>query len=216
MLDGLEAFLNLHGYTYVRLDGSVKVEARQKMVDRFNLDPKIFCFISSTRCGGIGINLTGADCVIFYDTDWNPAMDKQAQDRSHRIGQTKTVHIYRLISVNTIEENIFKKSLQKRELGGLIIEGNFNTEMFYKISMKDILETSYDDLLRPKARNLFEEENLVFHHLDTSAAGFNSDSQAKAIASGDEVPNALADLQRQVELDAYRRQFEEAMIRIED
>ena len=81
------------------------------MVDRFNLDPKIFCFISSTRCGGIGINLTGADCVIFYDTDWNPAMDKQAQDRSHRIGQTKTVHIYRLISINTIEENIFKKSL---------------------------------------------------------------------------------------------------------
>jgi hypothetical protein len=78
MLDVLEAFLNLHGYTYVRLDGSVKVEARQKMVDRFNLDPKIFCFISSTRCGGIGINLTGADCVIFYDTDWNPAMDKQA------------------------------------------------------------------------------------------------------------------------------------------
>ena len=86
MLDVLEAFLNLHGYTYVRLDGSVKVEARQKMVDRFNLDPKVFCFISSTRCGGIGINLTGADCVIFYDTDWNPSMDKQAQDRSHRIG----------------------------------------------------------------------------------------------------------------------------------
>lgn len=109
------------------------------MVDRFNLDPKIFCFISSTRCGGIGINLTGADCVIFYDTDWNPAMDKQAQDRSHRIGQTKTVHIYRLISINTIEENIFKKSLQKRELGGLIIEGNFNTEMFHKISMKDLM-----------------------------------------------------------------------------
>ena len=78
MLDVLENFLNLHGYTYVRLDGSVKVEARQKMVDQFNLNPKIFCFISSTRCGGIGINLTGADCVIFYDTDWNPAMDKQA------------------------------------------------------------------------------------------------------------------------------------------
>jgi SNF2 family DNA or RNA helicase len=121
-----------------------------------------------------------------------------------------------LISVNTIEENIFKKSLQKRELGGLIIEGNFNTEMFYKISMKDILETSYDDLLRPKARNLFEEENLIFHHLDTSAAGFNPDSKAKAIASGEEVPNTLIDLQRQVELDAFRRQFEEAMIRIED
>jgi helicase SWR1 len=114
------------------------------MVDRFNLSPKLFCFISSTRCGGIGINLTGADCVIFYDTDWNPAMDKQAQDRSHRIGQTKTVHIYRLISVNTVEENIFKKSLQKRELGALIIAGEaFDSSFFQKASMKDILNNTF-------------------------------------------------------------------------
>ena len=164
MLDVLENFLNLHGYTYVRLDGSVKVEARQKMVDKFNLNPKIFCFISSTRCGGIGINLTGADCVIFYDTDWNPAMDKQAQDRSHRIGQTKTVHIYRLISINTIEENIFKKSLQKRELGGLIIEGSFDVEMFSKVSMKDILTGMESIMPKPKKKDLMKEENIVFHH----------------------------------------------------
>ena len=93
MLDILEIFLNLHGYTYVRLDGSTKVEIRQQIVDRFNTDNKIFCFISSTRSGGIGLNLTGADSIVFYDTDWNPAMDKQAQDRCHRIGQTRTVHI---------------------------------------------------------------------------------------------------------------------------
>ena len=219
MLDILETFLNLHGYTYVRLDGSVGVEARQKMVDRFNLDPKIFCFISSTRCGGIGINLTGADCVIFYDTDWNPAMDKQAQDRSHRIGQTKTVHIYRLISINTIEENIFKKSLQKRELGGLIIEGNFNTEMFLKISMKDILETSYDDLLKPKARNLLDEENIVFHHLEHAASSFNQVGAAQQDVKTDQPKEEnieLAEMARQAQLEAYRRQFEEAMIRIED
>ena len=61
MLNLLEQFLNLHGYTYIRLDGSVKVEMRQKLVDNFNLNKKIFCFISPTRCGGIGINLTGAD-----------------------------------------------------------------------------------------------------------------------------------------------------------
>lgn len=86
MLDIFEQFLNLHGYIYVRLDGSVRTDHRQKLVDRFNYNKKIFCFISSTRCGGVGINLTGADCVVFYDTDWNPAMDKQAQDRCHRIG----------------------------------------------------------------------------------------------------------------------------------
>ena len=157
MLDLLEQFLNLHGYTYVRLDGSVKVEMRQKLVDNFNLNKKIFCFISSTRCGGIGINLTGADCVVFYDTDWNPAMDKQAQDRCHRIGQEKTVHIYRLISLNTIEENIFKKSLQKRELGGLIIEGNFDPDFFRKVNYKEILEEG--NIIK---KNIIRDENIVF------------------------------------------------------
>jgi helicase SWR1 len=71
--------------------------------------------------------LTGADTVIFYDSDWNPAVDAQAQDRCHRIGQTKEVNIYRLISEDTIEENIWKKALQKRELDELAIQkGQFN------------------------------------------------------------------------------------------
>ena len=89
MLDILEAFLNLNGHTYLRLDGSTGVDRRQRLMDRFNNDTKIFCFILSTRSGGMGINLTGADTVIFYDSDWNPAMDAQAQDRAHRIGQTR-------------------------------------------------------------------------------------------------------------------------------
>ena len=72
MLDILETFLNLHGHTYVRLDGSTGIEKRQRLMDRFNNDSKIFCFILSTRSGGLGINLTGADTVIFYDSDWNP------------------------------------------------------------------------------------------------------------------------------------------------
>jgi E1A-binding protein p400 len=95
MLDILEAFLNYHGYVYMRLDGSTKVEMRQLLMERFNNNPKYFCFILSTRSGGVGINLTGADTVVFYDSDWNPTMDAQAQDRCHRIGQTRDVHIYR-------------------------------------------------------------------------------------------------------------------------
>ena len=70
MLDILEAFLNLNGHTYLRLDGSTGVDRRQRLMDRFNSDKKIFCFILSTRSGGLGINLTGADTVVFYDTDW--------------------------------------------------------------------------------------------------------------------------------------------------
>lgn len=76
MLDILEAVLSLSRISYLRLDGSTQVETRQRLVERFNNDARVTCFISSTRSGGIGINLTGADTVIFYDTDWNPAMDK--------------------------------------------------------------------------------------------------------------------------------------------
>lgn len=122
MLDVLEVFLNLHGYTYVRLDGATKPETRQILMQRFNTDDRIFVFILSTRSGGVGMNLTGADTVIFYDSDWNPAMDAQAQDRCHRIGQTREVHIYRLVSEHTIEENILKKSDQKRQLDWLAIQ----------------------------------------------------------------------------------------------
>lgn len=84
MLDILEAFLNMNGHTYVRLDGGTSIDQRQRLMDRFNNDPKIFCFILSTRSGGTGVNLTGADTVVFYDSDWNPAQDAQAQDRAHR------------------------------------------------------------------------------------------------------------------------------------
>lgn len=124
-------------------------------MERFNGDRRIFAFILSTRSGGIGVNLTGADTVVFYDSDWNPTMDAQAQDRCHRIGQTRDVHIYRylqtnhslyfslrlqlivffhfrLVSEKTIEENILKKANQKRLLGDLAIEGGNFTTAFFK------------------------------------------------------------------------------------
>jgi SNF2 family DNA or RNA helicase len=122
MLDVLESFLNLYGYSYCRLDGSTKPEQRQLLVQRFNTDAKLFVFILSTRSGGFGINLTGADTVIFYDTDWNPAIDSQAQDRCHRIGQKREVSIYRLISEGTVEENIMKKAMRKSELDRVAIQ----------------------------------------------------------------------------------------------
>lgn len=131
VLDILEQFLNIHGHKYLRLDGSTKVEQRQILCDRFNVDNRILCFILSTRSGGLGLNLTGADTVIFYDQDWNPAMDKQCQDRCHRIGQTRDVHIYRLVSEHTIEANILRKASQKQMLDDVVIqEGAFTTDYF--------------------------------------------------------------------------------------
>jgi hypothetical protein len=185
MLDILEIFLNIHGFTYVRLDGSTKVDIRQTIVDKFNNDSKVFCFISSTRSGGIGLNLTGADSIIFYDTDWNPAMDKQAQDRCHRIGQTRTVNIYRLITLSTIEENIFKKSIQKRELNYVVLEdGKFDFENVKKINIKNIVKEgnlirneneeenennknqTNKKIIEDKIKKILEFENLKFENND--------------------------------------------------
>ncbi|EKM53630.1 uncharacterized protein PHACADRAFT_211303 [Phanerochaete carnosa HHB-10118-sp] len=127
VLDILEIFLNLHGYLYLRLDGATKIEDRQYITERFNTDPRIFCFISSSRSGGVGINLTGADTVIFYDSDFNPQMDRQCEDRAHRIGQIRDVHIYRLIARHTVEEALLRKANQKRSLDDIVIQkGEFD------------------------------------------------------------------------------------------
>ncbi|EPQ27297.1 uncharacterized protein PFL1_05220 [Pseudozyma flocculosa PF-1] len=129
VLDILEAFLNHHGYRYLRLDGATKVEQRQALTEKFNRDLRISAFILSTRSGGLGINLTGADTVLFYDLDWNAAIEAQCMDRAHRIGQTRDVHIYRFVSEHTIEENMLRKANQKRQLDSVVIqEGDFTTE----------------------------------------------------------------------------------------
>ncbi|KZT41874.1 hypothetical protein SISSUDRAFT_1058993 [Sistotremastrum suecicum HHB10207 ss-3] len=127
ILDILEMFLNFHGWLYLRLDGATKIEDRQYVTERFNADPRIFAFIASSRSGGVGINLTGADTVVFYDSDFNPQMDRQCEDRAHRIGQIRDVHIYRFISQHTVEESIFHKANQKRSLDDLVIQqGEFD------------------------------------------------------------------------------------------
>eukprot|EP00916_Digyalum_oweni_P003592 GHVL01006433.1.p1 GENE.GHVL01006433.1~~GHVL01006433.1.p1 ORF type:complete len:1578 (+),score=450.06 GHVL01006433.1:65-4798(+) len=160
MLNVLEKFINLHNYTYVRLDGSTKVEDRQRLVTHFNVNKRLFLFISSTRAGGVGINLTGADTVIFYDSDWNPAMDRQAMDRCHRIGQTRDVHIYRLVSEHSIEENIFRKQLQKRLLDDVVVDmGKFTTDYF---NSEDV-RTVFGQLSMEETADLYQTRTLHDH-----------------------------------------------------
>ena len=96
-MDVMEKFLKIRGHRYLRLDGQTPVQERQYLIDEFNNDPEIFIFILSTRAGGLGINLTAANTVILHDLDFNPYNDKQAEDRCHRMGQTKEVKIIRLI-----------------------------------------------------------------------------------------------------------------------
>ena len=91
------------------IDGSVKQDDRREYIARFNEDPNYGIFLLSTRAGGLGINLTGGDTVIIYDSDWNPHQDLQAMDRVHRIGQTKPVHVYRLATAKSVEGKMLKK-----------------------------------------------------------------------------------------------------------
>jgi hypothetical protein len=100
MLDILEEFLTLHSHSYVRLDGSTKVEERQRLMDRFNKDPRLFVFILSTRSGGLGINLTGADTVVFYDSDWNPAMDAQVCHFTRSCGSSPALDTFLFTNID--------------------------------------------------------------------------------------------------------------------
>ena len=110
MIDILEDFMTWKKMSFFRLDGSTSIADRRYMVEEYQRNDKIFAFLLSTRAGGLGINLISADTVIFYDNDWNPTMDEQATDRAHRIGQTKPVTVYRIITRGTVEEKIVKRA----------------------------------------------------------------------------------------------------------
>lgn len=123
----MEDFLVMKDYKYLRLDGNKRSEERAVLIDNFNNDNSYFIFLLSTRAGGLGINLTSADTVIIFDSDWNPHADLQAQDRAHRIGQKNEVRIFRLVTVDSIEEYMLERAIMKLDLDTKIIQaGKFD------------------------------------------------------------------------------------------
>ncbi|CAF4900569.1 unnamed protein product [Pieris macdunnoughi] len=121
MLCILEQHLQRHQFKYLRMDGSVSVSQRQSLIKTFNENAEYLVFLATTRVGGLGINLTGADRVIIYDPDWNPATDNQAKERAWRIGQERDVTVYRLLSAGTIEEKIYQRQIFKNFLSNRIL-----------------------------------------------------------------------------------------------
>jgi TATA-binding protein-associated factor len=111
----------LPGVTFSRLDGSVEASKRQDIVNKFNSDPSIDCLLLTTSVGGLGLNLTGADTVIFVEHDWNPQKDLQAMDRAHRIGQKKVVNVYRLVTRGTLEEKILNLQRFKIDVASTVV-----------------------------------------------------------------------------------------------
>uniref|UniRef100_A0A1Q3EX57 Putative snf2 family dna-dependent atpase n=1 Tax=Culex tarsalis TaxID=7177 RepID=A0A1Q3EX57_CULTA len=123
MLNILEDYLVWKGYKYSRLTGSTQQDKRQELIDEFNSPgSETFIFMITTRSGGLGINLPTADTVIFYDLDFNPQMDFQAEDRAHRIGQLKQVHVFRFVILGTVDEVVYAYSQRKTQLDKAIVK----------------------------------------------------------------------------------------------
>ena len=139
MLDIFQMLCKEKNYPFLRLDGSTGSDVRQKYVDAFNAkDSKYFVFLLSSKAGGVGLNLIGANRLILYDSDWNPATDKQAMARIWRDGQKKKVWLYRFLSTGTIEEKIFQRQLAKTGLSRSVVDSALSKVHFSKDELKDI------------------------------------------------------------------------------
>ncbi|CAF4037555.1 unnamed protein product [Adineta steineri] len=155
MLDILEDFLEYYGYKYERMDGKTAGSDRQDAIDRFNAPgAEQFCFLLSTRSGGLGINLATADTVIIYDSDWNPHNDIQALSRAHRIGQQNKVMIYRFVTRDSVEERITQVAKKKMMLTHLVVRPGAGRGT--NMSKKEL-----DDILRFGTEDLFKDEDEV-------------------------------------------------------
>lgn len=147
VLNLIEDYLAIRDITWVRLDGSTKLDERQESIDRFNSpNSDVQIFLLSTRAGGLGINLTAADTAILFDSDWNPHMDSQAQSRCHRIGQTQNVVVYRLLTAGSVEIDMMKRQFSKKKLERLAIESGEFGKAGRRSSHRKRLEL--DDLRR--------------------------------------------------------------------
>ncbi|XP_046744954.1 DNA excision repair protein ERCC-6-like [Diprion similis] len=171
MLAVIETLVQRENYSYLRMDGTTPMSQRQQDVCKFNKDPSYFVFILTTRVGGLGINLTGANRVVIYDPDWNPATDAQARERAWRIGQVKNVTIYRLITAGTIEEKIYHRQIFKQLLSNKVLEDPRQRRLFRTSDLTELFS-----LNEPIGNDQTESEKL-FHHSKLSLGGpsFSSD-----------------------------------------
>ncbi|KAK3137522.1 hypothetical protein QOZ80_5BG0453420 [Eleusine coracana subsp. coracana] len=200
LLDILEVYLQMYTFKYMRLDGSTKTEERGKLLADFNKkDSDYFIFLLSTRAGGLGLNLQTADTVIIFDSDWNPQMDQQAEDRAHRIGQKNEVRVFVLVSVGSIEEEILERAKQKMGIDAKVIQaGLFNTTstaqdrraMLQEILRKGTSSLGTDipserEINRLAARN--EHEFWLFEKMDEERR--QRENYKSRLMDGNEVPD---------------------------
>lgn len=179
MLDILEDYCAFREYQYCRIDGQTEHADRVNSIDEYNAPgSEKFVFLLTTRAGGLGINLTSADIVILFDSDWNPQADLQAMDRAHRIGQTKQVKVFRFITENAIEEKILERAAQKLRLDQLVIQQGRNSggaSQSNKAASKDELL----NMIQFGAAEMFEAEGDSLNGADIDIEDILKNSEAK-------------------------------------
>lgn len=166
MLDIIEDYLLSMNYNYCRIDGNTTYNDREDRIYEFNKENSDkFCFILSTRAGGLGINLQTADTVIIYDSDWNPQADLQAQDRAHRIGQKKPVMVYRLVTEDSVEVKIIERAQQKLKLDAMIVQqgrllNNADTKKISKDKLLETLKFGADKIFRKQENHEISDQDI--------------------------------------------------------
>eukprot|EP00123_Amoebidium_parasiticum_P014608 comp22573_c4_seq1/m.34450 comp22573_c4_seq1/g.34450 ORF comp22573_c4_seq1/g.34450 comp22573_c4_seq1/m.34450 type:complete len:1409 (-) comp22573_c4_seq1:968-5194(-) len=156
MLDILELFVrDVLKYKYLRMDGAVSVAQRQPLVDHYNSSKEIFVFLLTTKVGGLGINLTGANRVLIYDPDWNPSTDSQARERAWRIGQQKEVTVYRLLTAGTIEEKMYHRQIFKQFLTNRVLKDPKQQRFFKSNDLYELFTLGDDNKKSTETGSLF-------------------------------------------------------------
>ncbi|XP_047675976.1 chromodomain-helicase-DNA-binding protein 3 isoform X2 [Tachysurus fulvidraco] len=173
MLDLLEDFLDYEGYKYERIDGAITGALRQEAIDRFNAPGALqFCFLLSTRAGGLGINLATADTVVIFDSDWNPHNDIQAFSRAHRIGQANKVMIYRFVTRASVEERITQVAKRKMMLTHLVVRPGLGSKA------GSMSKQELDDILKFGTEELFKDETEAGDNKDDDSSVIHYDNVA--------------------------------------
>lgn len=195
MLDILEDYCTMRGWNFCRLDGSTAHEDRIQAIEEYNRPGSDkFIFLLTTRAGGLGINLATADIVILYDSDWNPQVDLQAQDRAHRIGQTKQVCVFRLITENSVEEKIIERALQKLRLDQLVIQQGRLANANKPMTQDEMLA-----MIRHGAQDIFQGKDNKAHD------GINEDEVEEILKRGEEKTRELMSKYQNAGLDDLQR-----------
>lgn len=181
VLDILEDYSVFREYPYCRIDGSTAHEDRIAAIDEYNKEgSEKFLFLLTTRAGGLGINLTTADIVVLFDSDWNPQADLQAMDRAHRIGQTKQVHVFRFVTENAIEEKVLERAAQKLRLDQLVIQQGRAQQPAKNAASKDELLT----MIQHGAEKVFQSNGAV--GTASNADGLTDDDIDAILRRGEE------------------------------